>query len=291
MIKSLCEMNNVKNVKKELWLKYLYDTCEKNYNILNVNSLSEINKHSVFNYVLRTLQILDRLKLELNLDNEVVYYVEETLKWSEISKTGNKKVRKCWKKNKYDLFCHNIASSQIYLENNNDEIVYTLIKTHGLVGQYIKGEVNLNKNIELYYLINDNKISKDKLKTILLILNQCIIEGVSSKLYTDIKDKVENTIDKIVNGEFNDNISVLNRLKLLNKKLSNDDEKYINSLSFEITNNISNVFSKLELWFFDSALYDFKIENLLAKELNIPVTEVTKSGKGSFVNISETKGE
>ena len=37
-------------------------------------------------------------------------------------------------------------------ENNNDEIVYTLIKTHGLVGQYIKGEVNLNKNIELYYL-------------------------------------------------------------------------------------------------------------------------------------------
>ena len=33
------------------------------------------------------------------------------------------------------------------------------------------------------------------------------------------------------------------------------------------------------------------IVNLLAKELNIPVTEVTKSGKGSFVNISETKGE
>ena len=33
------------------------------------------------------------------------------------------------------------------------------------------------------------------------------------------------------------------------------------------------------------------IVNLLSKELNIPVTEVTKSGKGSYVNISKTKGD
>jgi len=33
------------------------------------------------------------------------------------------------------------------------------------------------------------------------------------------------------------------------------------------------------------------IVNLLSRELNIPVTEVTKSGKGSYVNISKTKGE
>ena len=263
MIKSLYDMKNVKNVNKDLWLKYLYNTKEKNFNILNVNSLKEINKYSVFNYVRRTLEILDRLKEELCLDDEIIYFVEETLKWSDVSKTGDKKTRKIWKEKNYDLFCHNIASSQIYLENNNDEIVYTLIKTHGLIGQYIKGEVNLNKNIDLYNLIKDNKISKEKLKTILLVLNQCVIEGVSEELYLNIKDKVLETVDKIVNGELEEEISILKRLTLLNKNMSVEDKKYIEHLDNVVQEKIKNIFAKLELWFFDGALYDFSIEEQL----------------------------
>lgn len=260
MIKALNEIKEIKNKPIEEWLKYLYETNEKNYNILNVNSLKEINKHSVFNYVQRTLEILNRLKSELNLKEDIVYYVEETLKWSDVSKTGSKSIRKIWKNKKYDLFCHNISSAQIYLENNNDEIVYTLIKTHGLIGQYIKGEVNLNKNIELYNLIQDNKLSKDKLKVILLVLNQCIIEGVSKELYINIKEKIEETIDKIINGKFDEEINIVKRLELLNKKLSNEDKKYIESLNNTIKDKIINVFNKLELWFFDAALYDFNIK-------------------------------
>lgn len=263
MIKSLYDMKNVKNVNKDLWLKYLYNTKEKNFNILNVNSLKEINKYSVFNYVRRTLEILDRLKEELCLDDEIIYFVEETLKWSDVSKTGDKKTRKIWKEKNYDLFCHNIASSQIYLENNNDEIVYTLIKTHGLIGQYIKGEVNLNKNIDLYNLIKDNKISKEKLKTILLVLNQCVIEGVSEELYLNIKDKVLETVDKIVNGELEEEISILKRLTLLNKNMSEEDKKYIEHLDNVVQEKIKHIFDKLELWFFDGALYDFSIEEQL----------------------------
>ena len=263
MIKSLYDMKNVKNVNKDLWLKYLYNTKEKNFNILNVNSLNEINKYSVFNYVRRTLEILDRLKEELCLDDVIIFFVEETLKWSDVSKTGDKKTRKIWKEKNYDLFCHNIASSQIYLENNNDEIVYTLIKTHGLIGQYIKGEVNLNKNIDLYNLIKDNKISKEKLKTILLVLNQCVIEGVSEELYLNIKDKVLETVDKIVNGELEEEISILKRLTLLNKNMSEEDKKYIEHLDNVVQGKIKNIFAKLELWFFDGALYDFSIEEQL----------------------------
>ena len=78
MLKSLNEIKVIKKENKELWLKYLYETSEKKYNILNVKSLKEITKHSVFNYVLRTLEILDRLKIELCLDDEIVYFVEET---------------------------------------------------------------------------------------------------------------------------------------------------------------------------------------------------------------------
>lgn len=263
MIKSLEEIKNIKKGSKEIWLKYLYNTKEKNYNFSNVRSLKEINKHSVFNYVVKTLEILDRLKKELCLDDEIIYFVEETLKWSDVSKTGDKKTRKIWKEKNYDLFCHNIASSRIYLENNNDEIVYTLIKTHGLIGQYIKGEVNLNKNIDLYNLIKDNKISKEKLKTILLVLNQCVIESVSEELYLNIKDKMLETVDKIVNGELEEEISILNRLTLLNKNMSEEDKKYIEHLDNVVQEKIKNIFDKLELWFFDSALYDFSIEEQL----------------------------
>ena len=45
MIKSLKMINDYKNNKEELWLNYLYNTKEKNYNVLNVKSLKEINKH------------------------------------------------------------------------------------------------------------------------------------------------------------------------------------------------------------------------------------------------------
>lgn len=260
MIKALNEMKMVQNEINGEWLKYLYNTKEKNYNVLNVNSLKEINKHSVFNYVLRTLEILQELKEKLKIEEDIVYYVEETLKWSDVSKTGNKQIRKVWKNKKYDLFCHNIASAQIYFENNNDEVVYTLIKTHGLIGQYIKGEVNLNKNIELYKLIEDKKISKDKLKTVLLVLNQCIIQGVSKDLYIEIKDKVEDTINKIVNGKLEENTNILNRLQLLNKNLSFEDKKYIDTLDVKIKEKITKLFDKLELWFFESALSDFNIQ-------------------------------
>lgn len=70
----------IKNRTKEEWFKYLYNTKEKNFNISNVKSLKEINKYSVLNYVTRTLEILDRLKSEMCLDDEIVYFVEETLK-------------------------------------------------------------------------------------------------------------------------------------------------------------------------------------------------------------------
>ena len=143
MLQSLKMINDCENYKNEKWLSYLYNTKEKNFNVLNVRSLSQINKYSVLNYVRKTLEILNDINSRENLDNEVLNYIEETLKWSEVAKTGSKKDRQRWKANKYDLFCHNIGSSEIYNETNNNIIISTLIRTHGLIGQYIKGEVNL----------------------------------------------------------------------------------------------------------------------------------------------------
>lgn len=260
MIKSLEYLKEPEKHLDEVWVHYLFNTKEKNFNVNNVDKLTQITNHSVMNYVIKTLDVLDEVNNNENLDSDVLYYVEETLKWSEVAKTGDKETIKNWKQKHYDLFCHNIGSYEIYKETNNDEIVATLIKTHGLVGQYIKGEINLDKNKELYELVLNNKIDKDKLRQILLVLNRCIIEGVSKKLYENIKDKMHNVIENILDGKFNEQFSLVERLTILNKHLNDEEINYLNNLDEDVERCVTKVFEKLEIWYFESACSEFTIE-------------------------------
>ena len=259
MIKSLKMITNYKNYKDELWLNYLYNTKEKNYNILNVKSIKEINKHSVLNYVKKTLEILNDINNREILDKEILYLVEETLKWSEVAKTGSKKDRKRWLEKKYDLFCHNIGSSEIYNETNDNIIVSTLIKTHGLIGQYIKGEVNFSKNLSLYELIKNNNISKEDLRKVLQILNRCIIEAVSKDLYIEIESFVNEIIEDILNNKNSKKFDFKIKLERLNRNLSQRDIDYINKLDLIYTTKIQNLFDNFELWYYDGVLKEFNI--------------------------------
>lgn len=259
MIKSLRMITNYKNYKDELWLNYLYNTKEKNYNILNVKSIKEINKHSVLNYVKKTLEILNDINNREILDKEILYLIEETLKWSEVAKTGSKKDRKRWLEKKYDLFCHNIGSSEIYNETNDNIIVSTLIKTHGLIGQYIKGEVNFSKNLSLYELIKNNNISKENLRKVLQILNRCIIEAVSKDLYIEIESFVNEIIEDILNNKNSKKFDFKIKLERLNRNLSQSDIDYINKLDLIYTTKIQNLFDNFELWYYDGVLKEFNI--------------------------------
>ena len=259
MIKSLRMITNYKNYKDELWLNYLYNTKEKNYNILNVKSIKEINKHSVLNYVKKTLEILNDINNREILDKEILYLVEETLKWNEVAKTGSKKDRKRWLDKKYDLFCHNIGSSEIYNETNDNIIVSTLIKTHGLIGQYIKGEVNFSKNLSLYELIKNNNISKENLRKVLQILNRCIIEAVSKDLYIEIESCVNEIIEDILNNKNSKKFDFKIKLQRLNRNLSQSDIDYINKLDLIYTTKIQNLFDNFELWYYDGVLKEFNI--------------------------------
>lgn len=259
MIKSLRMITNYKNYKDEIWLNYLYNTKEKNYNILNVKSIKEINKHSVLNYVKKTLEILNDINNREILDKEILYLIEETLKWSEVAKTGSKKDRKRWLEKKYDLFCHNIGSSEIYNETNDNIIVSTLIKTHGLIGQYIKGEVNFSKNLSLYELIKNNNISKENLRKVLQILNRCIIEAVSKDLYIEIESFVNEIIEDILNNKNSKKFDFKIKLERLNRNLSQSDIDYINKLDLIYTTKIQNLFDNFELWYYDGVLKEFNI--------------------------------
>ena len=281
MLKAIRSINNANKNSSELWLTYLYNTLEKNYNYLNVSSLKEITNHSVLNYCLKTLQVLEEINKEEKLAKDILYLVEETLKWSEVAKCGRKSERSLWRKKGYDLYAHNIGSSQIYLETNNNIIISTLIKTHGLVGQFLKGETTLNKNYELYLLIKNKLIIKNKLRKVLIVLNKCIISGVSKNLYKDIEPKVIETIDLIINNQFNNQENYITRLEKLNKTLSKEELNYLTRLNNKVKTCLEDLFSKVDIWYFESAIESFSLKEqikillIIQKHLTEKIDNVT----------------
>lgn len=239
-------------------LEQLNSTKVEGFNLERINSLKDLNSNLVYNSVKHCLQILEEINPKKN--KKIIY---DTLLWMDIAKAGTKKERKIWKKRNYNLFSHNIGSSEIYKDYSTDfnYITYILIKTHGLIGQHIKGEVNLSASKELYTLIEDNIISKNDLKEILIILNECIIKEVSSKLYESIKDEVLLNINKIINNEFDEKIDIVDKLfRLNNKHINKKDIKEITD-NKEIKNNLLFLFNNCELWYYSSALKHFDIKH------------------------------
>lgn len=292
MLKSLKQMNNI-NDKSDNWVKYLYFTNEKNYNLNRIKSLKDITKKEVFNYVKRTLEILDKCIIEYKLSNDEIFILEETLKWSDVAKCGYRYKRNEWENKGYNLFIHNIGSSQIYIEemgNNYNHVVATLIKTHGLVGQYIMGEVNLTANYDVYKLVEENYINKDTLRKILIVLNKCIIEAVSRKLYESIKDKISNVIERIINNDFefkhHGKERVVKKFRALRKNINENDILEINNIldNNDILTEIVNIFERKELWYFDAALNDFNMSEIV-KILLIINKKTSKFKQISFENL------
>ncbi len=241
--------------------KYAFDqltkTGEKNYNLERIKSLKDLKTNLVFTSTMNCIKILEEINPQKYLD-----IIAEALLWMDIAKAGTKKERKEWEKKGYNLYSHNLGSAEIYKEHasNFNIIVYILIKTHGLIGQHIKGELTLKSSKELYSLIENKFLTKEELKYILLILNECIIKEVSSNLYQSIKDRIEKDIDKIIENDFEEVIDVKEKLCLLNNNKI-DVEKLDNILSNQIIKNcLLDLFDNNEFWFYYSALKDFDIE-------------------------------
>ena len=244
------------------WINYIYNSDKNKINYERVNNLKALSNKYVYNYVIKTLEILEEEKE--NYNENIIFLVEETLKWSEVAKSYNKNKIKEWKTKKINLLVHNIGSSDIYKleEKNYNNIVQVLIKTHGLIGQYIRGEINLDKNKELYDLIVNNEISKEDLRNVLTLLNKCIIKAVSNKLYTKLENKIEETINKIINGNFYEEIDLNKRLNLLNNQLNEKNQKELELLlnNEQVKNKLEKTFKQLEFWYYEVALNDFTIE-------------------------------
>ena len=242
-------------------IKQLVVTNEKNYNLDRIKSLKELKTSSVYNVVLRCLEILE------TKETKYKEIIAEVLLWMDTAKAGTKDDIKTWKKLGFNLFTHNLGSAEIYKKysSNFNKLIYILIKTHGLIGQYIKGEVNLNTNKELYYLLEENIISKKDLKEILLILNECIITEVSRKIYEKEEKQIEKIIDKILDGNFDEKLDIIKRIDMLNEGISEDDKTTIRNIlkDKKIKDNIEKVFYSSELWYYESALKNFDVTKQL----------------------------
>ena len=263
------------------WLKFLTETSYIYVNMERVESVEQLSGRETVLYVMRTLDVLDEFFAGDAKDSPAYFILSEVLKWSEVAKGGNNKERRKWTEEGYPLAIHNIASARIFEEEARKpegklksgyakrfgsdaeyflNLTASLIKTHGLIGQCIRGEIPVSHNANVYEISKEEQfcemLSKSGLdaKTFFLILNECIIRAVKKEIWAQVKDEVSALIERILNGDISEFTAKYRLEKLCPKELtiSGEDEEF-----FE-----KEVFPKVELWYFSSALSDFSLRQI-----------------------------
>ncbi len=257
-------------LRHEKWLMYLAVTPERNINLERLDSLDKMGINYVLGYVERTLQIL----ADQHLSHYHQALAEETLKWAEVAKGGLAHQRSLWRKKGFNLFAHNIGSAQIFKEMAKDpdsadtRIIHTLIATHGLIGQYLRGEVPLTDSRPIFQLIEDGIISKEDLRTVLMALNSCIIGAVDQDIWAEVSRPVAETIERVLKGSFSEQMITVDRLKRLRavsiRNGENFDAECTKVLADpQIAERITALLAQGDLWYVEAALYDFSFEEFI----------------------------
>lgn len=128
------------------WLLKLISAEERIVNLERITSIGQLtHANPVLDYVERTLKILDSLPVSYWIKE----LLEDVLVWAETAKGGTMRERLRWQQSGIQLFLHNIGSAQLYERHirqgrgtlsSHEEMVHTLILTHGLLGQHIRGK-------------------------------------------------------------------------------------------------------------------------------------------------------
>ena len=246
---------NKETLKREKWLQYLVFTKEKKVNVERVNKVSDINGTETLQYTLRTLEILEKWKDKISAT--IYHYIEKALQWSEVAKGGRISQRKIWRMKGYPLEVHNLASADIFAEEHDlefpeNKIIYTLIQTHGIIGQVIRGEVPMAENVPLYKLIEEKLMTETDLKVTLLILNECILKAVSEEIYQKTRKEVEEIVLRITKGDFRE-FTLKERMSRL-LPVFNETE--------EIPDFYESLLSGREFWYTEAALNAFQLSDV-----------------------------
>lgn len=250
------------------WLQYIVSAEERMVNLERVQSLQDlVNANPVLDYVEKSLEALDRLQMSFWIQE----VVEEVLIWSEVAKGGTVRQRVLWQKQGVHLMAHNIGSSEIYEWHSSPlhsearrHVICTLIQTHGLIGQYLRGEVPFAVQRPLMELIQSGLLAASELKELLLVLNQCILEAVSRELWVEIAQQIAEVIELIVDKEEDSGFSLHNRLKRsCTSSISRGENFEQEFAKLSVQPAVIEAFQALDsktLWFVEAALHEFSFE-------------------------------
>lgn len=264
MIFTFCDrQEDTDHLSQKRWLYLLYYTRENQINLERVGAVAELeNKNLVLDYVERTLSILET---HTELSSKERYYVQTALEWAETAKCGMPEQRAIWQKKGYSLDIHNEASAAIFMEENEDafseaemNIISTLIRTHGLLGQYIRGEVNFDVHEPLAELIRTDACEKEMMKHMLLALNHCIIAAVSDELWSKLKEEVSRLVTCICEQQVSsEQMPLLIRLQKLFPAF-----RQLKELTPEQVSLYESILAHNDLWYAQSAISSFRVSEI-----------------------------
>lgn len=275
MLESLDVIRRIKKgergslLRQNRWLMHLVLTHERNVNMERVFSMEELQRNIILNYVEKTLEALESLNLSKGRER----IIEECLKWSEVAKCGTPHHRRKWAEKGYNLAVHNIGSAQIFAEEADKQIanrslIEVLIRTHGLIGQYVRGEVNLSANMSLTRLIELSYISKSILQSILYDLNYCIISPLGDSIWEKVENDIKKVIELIVEGKYEAEYTLKERIQRLRSVSIKSGENFAREYSSifadrKLIKIFEDILANAELWFVEAALHDFSFEEFV----------------------------
>ncbi|GAS81281.1 class I SAM-dependent methyltransferase [Paenibacillus amylolyticus] len=147
------------------------------------------------------------------------------------------------------------------------EIILTLIATHGLIGQYIRGEIPFAENASLHALIVKGWLTTDELHTILMALNECIIAGVDPALWNQVQAEVRRIVGWIIAGPDHEDWSVKERLSRLRSSSIRQgeamDEAYAKLQTEMDVEQALAPLAHRTLWYVESAMQDFSLQEMV----------------------------
>ncbi|UPK47303.1 class I SAM-dependent methyltransferase [Paenibacillus pabuli] len=147
------------------------------------------------------------------------------------------------------------------------EIIRTLIATHGLIGQYIRGEIPFAENAPLHSFITQGWLTADEMQAILRALNECIIAGVDPALWNQVQGEVQRIIGWIITEPDHTDWNVKERLSRLRSSSIRQgeamDEAYAKlQVQLEIEKLLAPLAHRT-LWYVESAMHDFSLQEMV----------------------------
>ncbi|WP_342572715.1 class I SAM-dependent methyltransferase [Paenibacillus sp. FSL R5-0749] len=147
------------------------------------------------------------------------------------------------------------------------EVIRTLIATHGLIGQYIRGEIPFAENAPLHDLIAKGWLTTEELHTILLALNECIIAGVDPALWVQVQAEVQRIVGWIIAGPDHEDWSVKERLSRLRSSSIRQGEAMDTAYAkLQTELDVEQILAPLAhrtLWYVESAMQDFSLQEMV----------------------------